>query len=501
MEAKETHKRYTIEFKLAVVDWVKHHGSSYRAASKQFGVDRKMVRQWINSQSDFKEAILKHGPRRCRIQGGRPPLSEELDKKVLQYLVEERLKGSSVSDKELQDKAVEISESLCIENFKGTTQWLRRWKKRQNVAFKDGTNDHFPSSTLSAEVTPSSSEPCRMKGDAILSHIEPKEQVKLEKKRRKVSEKQVDLIVDNTVLSDNPEESASPSLSHRHSNCNRRDFPPPAEKSVVFDFSAPEHSYCQLDCFIEEEMCELSVLEDQVIFSKTIAQDGTVEAVGRRDAFCPLLQGKTHGYQSSNEYCCYTEGHEELDLGQEITICSNSDYSDLSVVNSVAIERARHTTHDHRYSMLSSPARPSFKEQPFSLPMSSYYLSGDHSYSLSGHPFSIYEVPFLNCDFPSRPQDSAFHAGLAAEHDPDFTLIGGISPQLHPPSPTLSFLHQFPSHPPLLSDIIPDLICSGSPCGGEGGSSGGVYASHNGTAPIVYVDRPTSPPCAITTHQ
>ena len=141
VESGTFRKSYTTEFKLSVVEWVESHKSSVRAAAKQFGVDRKLVRAWLGHKPLLNSALLQHGPNRRKLHCGRPPASHELDHKALDFLCEQRRAGVQVKDRDLQQKALAIARDLGIESFKATSQWLRRWRQRCGVRLVNGVNE------------------------------------------------------------------------------------------------------------------------------------------------------------------------------------------------------------------------------------------------------------------------------------------------------------------------------------------------------------------------
>lgn len=146
---KETHRAYTLDFKLAVVDWLHSHSASYRAAARRFGIDRKMVREWVERKEFLRRAVAHYGPNKKKLHHGRKPFSLDLDKAVLDYLVQERAEGRCVCDKELTRKALELSHCLGLDsNFKATSQWLKRWKRRVRVTYKDGSNIYDPTAEI-----------------------------------------------------------------------------------------------------------------------------------------------------------------------------------------------------------------------------------------------------------------------------------------------------------------------------------------------------------------
>ena len=515
MSEKETHKRYTIEFKLAVVDWIKHHKSSFRAAAKQFGVDRKMIREWTTNKNTYEVAMTKHGPQRCRVQGGRPPLSSELDLVVLEYLKRERSKGNKVSDKNLQDNAIEASKLLNIPHFKGTQQWLRRWKKRNNVVVRDGSNMHEPVSYTRQE----ESRFGKSKGDSLLSHIEPKEQVKLEKKTSRKRAKSIsqeskassDGRTDEDLLTggkNGPSTSSLNALNNAGSSSEEEE--PRASTKVMFDFSTPEHSYCQSDCLVEEEMISqfpaLGELEGNDIL-QLITADGVVEKITSQEEDGILRGGQRSKEDTSSLLLSDEEG---LYLGQEVVVSSCGTDDIASIVKSFRSSRMQHEMNDsqlvkngHHHSAATCSSTSS-----------SHRLS-EHSYSQPRYPFGdYYDHSARTMGSMQRYTNNAhsftnsMQSYTSNDHDYEFTSLGRLSPQLpaFPLLPSLpstfgqhsSFLQEISDFPPTITD--PMNIIS-SPCSGLFGSDRNLYSSNSGTvAPIVYVDRPTSPPCAVSSQ-
>lgn len=54
------HRSFTLEFKVGVVEWVELHSSSVRAAALHFGLDRKVVRTWLNQKHTLRYTIEVH---------------------------------------------------------------------------------------------------------------------------------------------------------------------------------------------------------------------------------------------------------------------------------------------------------------------------------------------------------------------------------------------------------------------------------------------------------
>ena len=63
-------RAYTLEFKLSVVEWVESNQQSYRAAARQFGLDRKIIRTWVGRKASLVSALATHGPKRKKVHRG-----------------------------------------------------------------------------------------------------------------------------------------------------------------------------------------------------------------------------------------------------------------------------------------------------------------------------------------------------------------------------------------------------------------------------------------------
>ena len=67
------------------------------------------------------EQICRGDKKRRRLNSGRAP---ELDKAVLEYLLDERAAGCPVSNKDLQTKALELAPQLSVPStFKASNMW------------------------------------------------------------------------------------------------------------------------------------------------------------------------------------------------------------------------------------------------------------------------------------------------------------------------------------------------------------------------------------------
>ena len=210
---------YTVDFKLSVVEWVKNGGKSLREASKQFGVDRKCIRQWVRGKTELGSARLRQGPQTRKLHGGRCPRSEELDRLVLAFLLDRQRLGLHVRDHELKEKAMQTAKLMGLEDFKASPSWLKGWKARNGFADREQRSD-----VLGRDPVGSSAISHVAKMDTVL--LTPPHQSPLSYDNQASSSG--DTLVDTPHSPKNP----SPQVSHVTSH-------------MISHVITPDHTYCQ----------------------------------------------------------------------------------------------------------------------------------------------------------------------------------------------------------------------------------------------------------------
>ena len=134
-------KQYTVEEKVRVVEWLRINGNNISATSREFGVDRKRVREWNSTYDNLLLNNVGSNKKKKKLHEGDNPKSPHVDNAVFEFLLEERDEGRCVSNDMLMEKAQECAAQQNIEGFKASAGWLRRWKKRYSVGIRRGTND------------------------------------------------------------------------------------------------------------------------------------------------------------------------------------------------------------------------------------------------------------------------------------------------------------------------------------------------------------------------
>ena len=173
--------KYTTEFKLSAINWHNQHGGSLHRTAKHFGIDRKRIREWLQSEHILQANSAGQSRYRIRNRQGNlssyiisdvihlflcsdldvagyiqmimyihqiavPPKCQQLDNEVLEFLLDERLAGRPVSNEDLQLKARDIAQGIPgMEDFKGSDGWLFRWKAKCHWSSKGNERKSAPS--------------------------------------------------------------------------------------------------------------------------------------------------------------------------------------------------------------------------------------------------------------------------------------------------------------------------------------------------------------------
>ena len=66
-----------------VVTWYKANEENKHATARQFGLDRKCLREWLEKEDRLRVKGVGIGKKRRKLHEGGTPLSTELDKAVL----------------------------------------------------------------------------------------------------------------------------------------------------------------------------------------------------------------------------------------------------------------------------------------------------------------------------------------------------------------------------------------------------------------------------------
>ena len=126
--------KYSASFKLQVVKFASDN-SNNSAASRKFGIDEKLVRDWRRKIDNIKSL-----PKTKCADRGRKCQWPELEKKVVEWVEENRKSGLAVTRNLIRLHTKKTPQQMNIDNFLVSSGWCTRFMKRNKLVL-DGTED------------------------------------------------------------------------------------------------------------------------------------------------------------------------------------------------------------------------------------------------------------------------------------------------------------------------------------------------------------------------
>ena len=71
---------------MEVIDWHHHNKSTVSRTAKEYGIDRKQVRNWLESETYLRLNTVGESAEKKRLGAGPKAFSEELDMKVFVFV-------------------------------------------------------------------------------------------------------------------------------------------------------------------------------------------------------------------------------------------------------------------------------------------------------------------------------------------------------------------------------------------------------------------------------
>ena len=122
--------KYSASFKLQVVKFVSDN-SNNSAASRKFGINEKLVRDWRRKIDNIKSL-----PKTKCADPGRKCQWPELEKKVVEWVEENRKSGLAVTRNLIRLHAKKTAQQMNIDNFLVSSGWCTRFMKRNKLVLR-----------------------------------------------------------------------------------------------------------------------------------------------------------------------------------------------------------------------------------------------------------------------------------------------------------------------------------------------------------------------------
>ena len=133
MLSKVKRMKYSASFKLQVVKFASDN-SNNSAASRKFGIDEKLVQDWRRKIDNIKSL-----PKTKCADRGRKCQWPELEKKVVEWVEENRKSGLAVTRNLIRLHAKKTTQQMNIDNFLVSSGWCTRFMKRNKLVLRQKT--------------------------------------------------------------------------------------------------------------------------------------------------------------------------------------------------------------------------------------------------------------------------------------------------------------------------------------------------------------------------
>ena len=115
-EIKKGYKKYSIDFKLKVINLV-HLNISIHSISNKLGIDRKLIRDWVNKEATLSGIPNKYSRFRINKSSGIVKIFIDLEEDmILEWLSERRRNNLTVSTKSLISYASSLKDNFSNNN-------------------------------------------------------------------------------------------------------------------------------------------------------------------------------------------------------------------------------------------------------------------------------------------------------------------------------------------------------------------------------------------------
>ena len=133
-EDKKIQRSFNRELKLSAVKWFKEHGENVSATAREFNVDRKRIREWVDQEDKIKSMRKQKKRDGC----GRKAFYPLVEKKLKDEFDDKRSKGLSVKMWWFKSRAKQLMKELypSVDDFKCSDNWLRLFLSRARISLR-----------------------------------------------------------------------------------------------------------------------------------------------------------------------------------------------------------------------------------------------------------------------------------------------------------------------------------------------------------------------------
>lgn len=136
---KKRLRSFNVAFKLEVVDYAEKNTNA--VAGRVYRIDESTVGTWRR----IKDDLLRLPPKSKRLyKGGRKPVLPEIEDHLVLWIAAQRLKHCRVSRRDVQKKAVELSQA-CQNGYEyiASRNWLESFFRRKGICLRTRINGNL----------------------------------------------------------------------------------------------------------------------------------------------------------------------------------------------------------------------------------------------------------------------------------------------------------------------------------------------------------------------
>jgi hypothetical protein len=142
---KVKYNKYTIDYKLKVIDWCHDNEDNKSKTADHFGIERINVIRWMSTEKQLRSLVHNNSVKireRNRLKKQRKPKFPELDKLVKEWFDAQRKAKLGVTSEGLMSKALELFPQTAHKNerFGASWGWLNRFLERNQMSSRTVTS-------------------------------------------------------------------------------------------------------------------------------------------------------------------------------------------------------------------------------------------------------------------------------------------------------------------------------------------------------------------------
>ncbi|XP_050315264.1 uncharacterized protein LOC126749591 [Anthonomus grandis grandis] len=132
-------KYLSIKEKMKIIEVSETTGLSSRKLAQKFQVGKTQVTNLLKNKADIRRRYQEGGnDERKRIF---PKKKLAVDQLVYKWFCQTRSRGISITRGKIQATALKAAECLGLDNFKASTGWLEKFRRRHNIILKEIPDD------------------------------------------------------------------------------------------------------------------------------------------------------------------------------------------------------------------------------------------------------------------------------------------------------------------------------------------------------------------------